>query len=182
MALVALCFVFLVPAASAQITPDVGGHAPNFTLPTSDGKMASLAESLKKGPVVLVVLRGFPGYQCPFCVKQVQDYVQHAAGFAQAGATVLLVYPGPPGELDAHAKEFLAQQQGALPANVKLLIDADYRMTNQYGLRWEAPHETAYPSTFVLERTGLVLFRKVSAEHGGRTSAAEMVAEVGSHK
>lgn len=46
-----------------------------------------------KGPVVLVVLRGFPGYQCSFCNCQVEEFTSHASEFA--GASVLMVYPGP---------------------------------------------------------------------------------------
>jgi hypothetical protein len=51
-------------------------------------------------------------------------------------------------------------------------------VTNQYGLRWDAPHETAYPSTFLIDRKGVVFFRKISHPHGDRTSAADILAEV----
>lgn len=47
-----------------------------------------------------------------------------------------------------------------------------------YGLRWDAPDETAYPSTFVIDETRSVRFAKVSRTHGGRTKAAAVLAEV----
>ena len=75
-----------------------------------------------------------------------------SADFAAKKVTPLLVYPGLPADLDQHAKEFLAKQSD-LPPNTKLVIDPDDKMTNFYGLRWDAPHETAYPSTFILDRT-----------------------------
>lgn len=96
------------------------------------------------------------------------------------GPSVLIVYPGPPAELDQHARDAMAKQN-PLPANLYLVVDPDYHFTSQYGLRWEAPHETAYPSTFVLNREGLVLYRKVSMEHGNRTTAAEVLAELPVH-
>lgn len=65
--------------------------------------------------LVLVVLRGFPGYQCPYCVRQVHDFIDHASDFAAKNTRVLLVYPGPPAELDQHATEFL-EKQAELPA------------------------------------------------------------------
>lgn len=164
----------------AQQTPGVGAHAPNFALSTPEGEKLSLATAEKKGRVVLVVLRGYPGYQCPYCVKQVHDYSENAAAFAKAGATVLLVYPGPPANLDDHAKEFVAKGS-ALPAGLKLVIDPDYMFTNQYGLRWEKEHETAYPATFLIDRQGIVFYRKVSDGHGDRTTAAEVLAELASH-
>ena len=47
------------------------------------------------------------------------------------------------------------------------------------GLRWEAKNETAYPSTFVIEKTGKVRFSHVSKGHGDRVSAADAVRVVG---
>ena len=105
------------------------------------------------------------------------DFVDHAPQFAAHHATVLLVYPGPPGDLDQHAKEFLAKQ-AELPENIKLVTDPDYTMTNRYGLRWDAPHETAYPSTFVLDHSGAVQFEKISHSHGDRTSADDILAHL----
>jgi peroxiredoxin len=87
-------------------------------------------------------------------------------------AKVLLVYPGPPDHLDQRAKEFLATES-QLPANVVLVVDPDYVATNLYGLRWAAAHETAYPSTFILDKKGKVIFEKISRSHGDRLSAEE---------
>jgi len=158
-------------------TPDVGKKAPPFSLNTPDGKTVSLIGLIHKGPVVLVVLRGYPGYQCPYCVKQVHDFVENADKFTTAEASVLLVYPGPPAELDQHAKEFLTKQN-PLPKNIHLVVDPNYEFTNQYGLRWDAPNETAYPSTFLIDRHNVIYFRKVSKGHGDRTGAAEVLVEL----
>jgi peroxiredoxin len=162
-------------------TPEVGSKAPDFTLSTPEGQQISLAGITGKGKIVLVVLRGYPGYQCPYCQKQVHDFQLNAAKFAQSNARVLLVYPGPPADLGEKAKEFMAKQ-GELPANFNLVIDPDYKFTNQYGLRWDAPHETAYPSTFVLDPKGMILYRKISHSHGDRTSADEVLAELAKEK
>ena len=158
-------------------TPQVGQKAPPFALATPEGKVAALDELTKKGPAVLVILRGYPGYQCPYCTKQVHDFVEHASAFAASGTQVLLVYPGPTADLNQRAKEFLAKQN-TLPENIHLVVDLDYRVTRLYGLRWDAPHETAYPSTFVLDRHDMVLFEKVSRGHGDRMSAADTLAEL----
>ena len=169
---IALCvFVLPVRAAVAQ-TPAVGAVAPDFTLSTPVGGSVTLSKELAKGTTVLVVLRGFPGYQCPYCIRQVHDFVEHSSEFAAKKVNVLFVYPGPLADLDQHAKDFLTQQ-AELPANVELVIDPDYKMTNLYGLRWDAPHETAYPSTFVLTKRGTITFEKISHAHGDRTSAQD---------
>ena len=162
--------------AAAQ-APAVGAKAADFTLQTPTGDTVTLAKERAQGTTVLVVLRGFPGYQCPYCVKQVHDFVKHSADFKARKANVVLVYPGPPADLDQHAKEFLAKQAN-LPSNIKLVIDPDYKMTNLYGLRWDAPNETAYPSTFIVDASGTILFEKISHSHGDRTSAEDVLARL----
>ena len=168
--------VLSATSALAQ-TPATGDQAPDFTLSTPVGGSVMLSKETGKGETVLIVLRGFPGYQCPYCVRQVHDFVEHAADFAAKKTNVLLVYPGPPADLDQHAKEFLTKQAD-LPANIKLVIDPDYKMTNLYGLRWDGPHETAYPSTFILAKGGKITFEKISHEHGDRTTAADVLAHL----
>jgi peroxiredoxin Q/BCP len=167
------CALLLSTSVFAE-TPKVGDKVPDFTLSTPTGATVQLSKHVQKSTVVLVVLRGFPGYQCPYCQKQVHDFVEHASDFAAKKATVLLVYPGPPADLDQHAKEFLAKQAD-LPANIILATDPDYKMTNLYELRWDAPHETAYPSTFVLDKKGAVLFEKISHSHGDRTAVSRCI-------
>jgi thioredoxin-dependent peroxiredoxin len=169
--LAVVCVSFLGVPAFAQ-TPAVGAKAPDFTLSTPTGKAVRMSKEEEGHDLVLVVLRGFPGYQCPYCVKQVHDFVDHASDFAAKNARVLLVYPGPPADLDQHAKEFL-EKQAELPSNVVLVTDPDYKVTNLYGLRWDAPHETAYPSTFVLDEKGIIVFEKISHTHGDRLSAQD---------
>lgn len=168
--------VLLGAINSAEI-PKVGDKAPDFSLSTPSGTSFQLAHQESKGSVVLVILRGFPGYQCPYCQKQVHDFVEHASDFAAKNVNVLLVYPGPPADLDQHAKDFLTKQS-ELPSNVVLVIDPDYKVTNLYGLRWDAPHETAYPSTFIVDKGGKILFERISQSHGDRLSAEEALAQI----
>ncbi len=169
-----LALLTLAGALATAQTPATGANAPDFTLSTPTGAPVRLATDTAKGTTVLVILRGFPGYQCPYCMKQVHDFVEHSADFAAKKTNVLLVYPGPPADLDQHAKDFLAKQAD-LPANIQLVIDPDYKVTNLYGLRWDAPRETAYPSTFILDGKGKILFEKISHSHGDRTSAEDIL-------
>src|SRR5277367_1515010 len=161
-------------------TPAIGAKAPDFTLSTPTGKSVQMSKEIQGHGLVLVVLRGFPGYQCPYCVKQVHDFIDHASDFAAKNMSVLLVYPGPPADLDQHVRDFLEKQAG-LPANIVLVTDPDYTVTNLYGLRWDAPHETAYPSTFVLDKKGMVVFEKISHSHGDRLSAEDALSNLSAH-
>jgi peroxiredoxin len=173
-----LCFA-AVPTLSAEPTtqpaspPTVGEKARDFELKALDGKSVTLADMTQDGPFALVVLRGWPGYQCPICTKQVAELRAKAAEFRKRGAPVLLVYPGPIERLDEHAREFL--KKGALPEGLRLVTDPNYALVNAYGLRWSAPNETAHPSTFVVDAGQTVRFAKISKDHGNRASSQDIL-------
>ncbi len=176
---IAIASLLLVQNGRSETTPTtpaVGTTAPDFELKQLDGKTAKLSELYTQGPVVLVVLRGWPGYQCPLCTKQVADLVAHAKQFETAGAKVVLIYPGPAKDLDAHAAEFFKDKSSS--DGFVTLVDPDFTFVNAYALRWEKAQETAYPSTFVIDHQGVVRFRKMSKTHGDRASAATILAEL----
>lgn len=165
--------LFLLLGASANTQPTVGSPAPDFSLKDLEGRTFKLSEKFAQGTVVLIVLRGFPGYQCPYCSRQVRDFVRQAHAFESAGARLVFIYPGPSAELQACAREFAAGKN--IPATVDFLLDPDYGFTNLYGLRWDAPKETAYPSTLIIKRGGEIAFVNISRTHGGRTSARDII-------
>lgn len=150
----------------------VGSKAQNFILKTVNGDKIQLNELYKNQPVVLVVLRGWPGYQCPICTRQVGSLVGDEDKFRNSKAAVLMVYPGPAEDLLAHAKEF--SEDFNFPDNYYFTLDPDYSMINEYGLRWDAPRETAYPSTFVINKEGTIVFAKISTSHGDRATNDEI--------
>jgi peroxiredoxin len=165
-----------LPIALYAAAPKVGDKAPDFSLETLDDQTLRLSDLTATGKMVLVVLRGWPGYQCPLCTRQVQDYIASASGFATAKARVVMVYPGPADDLKAHATEFSQNKQW--PKEFVFVTDPAFTMVNAYGLRWDAPGETAYPSTFVLDRKGVVRFATISHGHGDRTKAADIIEEL----
>lgn len=149
----------------------VGDKAPNFSLNTLDDKKVQFSDLTAKSTVVLIELRGWPGYQCPYCSRQVHDYVVNAAKFDAAGVQVLIVYPGPATDLKAHAADFLHDKNW--PNNFLFVLDPDYSFTKAYGLRWDAARETAYPSTFIIDTNNTVRFAHISHGHGDRVGAED---------
>lgn len=153
--------------------PQMGAAAPDFTLKTMDAKSVTLNAETAKLPVVLIMLRGWPGYQCPLCTKQIHEFVQQADAFT-GKARVIMVYPGKSESLEIHAEDFLKDKQW--PKDFLFVTDPNYAFTKSYGLRWEAPGETSYPSTFVIDKKGIVQWVKISKSHGGRATPAETLA------
>ncbi len=167
------CLLAQDTQAASTAPPRVGDVVPDFDLKTLDGKTYRLKEHLPDATTVIVVLRGFPGYQCPLCTRQVADFLSNAAAFRQKQAHVVFVYPGPAGAVLPKAKEFMAPH--SLPEHFVVTLDPDYKMLKQYALRWDARNETAYPATFVVDSQGKVLFAKVSRSHGDRSSAKDVL-------
>jgi peroxiredoxin len=173
----------LVSASSARgaggfgKAPKLGEKAPAFSLTAIDGQRVTLANEVARGPVVLVLLRGWPGYQCPFCTRQFADFLEHAPELDAARARVVWVYPGPADQVQQRAREFTASR--ALPANFVVVPDPDYVFTNAYGLRWDEPQETAYPATFVIDRSSVVRFAQISIGHDRRARAIDVLKALG---
>lgn len=157
----------------------LGAAVPDFTLRSLDGEEVTLSEIERDKAVVIVVLRGYPGYQCPLCSRQVASLVRVAPQIT-GQARVLLIYPGPGDLLGDKAAEFFADTQ--LPEGFQALLDADYSFTDAYGLRWDAPRETAYPSTLVLDQQHKLRFVYVSKSHGDRVPADKLLEALGKLK
>ncbi len=169
-----------VVVAAQGAPPAVGDKARDFTLKRLDGQSVQLSALTKQGPVVMLMLRGWVGYQCPFCNRQVGDFITHAKEFEAAGANVVLVYPGAPELVQGKAEDFVTGK--TLPGNFHFVVDPDLKTVNLYDLRWNAAGETAYPSTLVFDRQGTVKFVKISHAHGDRSSAADVLAVLASLK
>lgn len=160
--------------AADKQRPKIGDTIEDFEFHTFDGKPLKLADVAAKGPVVLVVLRGYPGYQCPACTAQVADLRKHAEEIKKLGAAVVLVYPGKAEKLAEHAKEFLKNSK--LPEPLVLVTDPDFKFIAAHNLRWDKPGETSYPSTFVLDKDRKVHSSKISHSHGDRAKAEDDLA------
>jgi peroxiredoxin len=163
-------------ATSDPATPEVGSVAPDFELKTLGGESFSLRQAVENQETLLVVLRGYPGYQCPICSRQVADFIVHQEEFKEENVQVVMVYPGPVEGLEELAEEFLANKNW--PENYIFLLDPDYTMLTLYNLRWDAPRETSYPSTFHIMPGGKIAHLEISQGHGGRVDAETALAWV----
>ncbi len=165
-------------AEDLQIGPKEGSILKDFTGVTMNGGTFQLSKEVEKGSVVIVMLRGFPGKQCPVCSTQVAGYIAKAKEFEdQRNTPVVFIYPGKVNNLNKRAKEFTAplEEKEDLPNNFIFVIDSDYEITNHLGLRWNEANETAYPAAFVIDHDGYVQYSKVSDNHRGRATADEIL-------
>ena len=102
-----------------------GKLAPDFTLPTTDGKSVNLYELLQHGPVILAFFK----VSCPVCQYAFPLYERLAQAQQAAGATFLGICQNPAAEAKAFAREY----------GVTFAIAIDdaanqYAVSNAYGL------------------------------------------------
>lgn len=179
MCFTALCFTslfFNAPASRVDAAEPlaVGAKAINFELPiVGHDDYLELKEAYKQGPVVVVVLRGYPGYQCPRCRGQFSGIVNRAKAFSKTAARVIVVYPGDGPQLARRAQAFLGSRRLIEP--IVIVRDDAMEMVTQWGLRWDSPRETAYPATYVIDKNGRVAWSKVSRSHADRATTEEII-------
>ncbi len=135
----------VLSAAEADTKPPaVGEKAVDFDLPIvgQDGYI-ELKNEYAKGPVVVVVLRGYPGYQCPLCSQQFGSLINRAQALAKETHRVIMVYPGQPTKLERHAEQFIGSR--AVREPLVLVRDPAMQMVESWGLRWDCAARIGIP-------------------------------------
>jgi peroxiredoxin len=135
-----------------QAHPLLGQPAPDFSLPDTDGKRVSLAESLKSGPVVLVF---YYGYHCNHCVSQLFALNKDIDKLRELGATVLTVSADPSDQTRERFKQYGAFGFPVLsdPSNAVAAKYGTYTPSAKQGEDGDLLH-----GTFVIDRAGRVVW------------------------
>ena len=106
--------------------PKPGDGAPDFSLPSQDGRVLTLSERLRQGPVVLLFVRG--GW-CPFCTMTLRGYQDFLPAFHEQGADLLAITPQPSRTCSQIAERDLL----AFPT----LSDQGNQVADRYGIGYE---------------------------------------------
>lgn len=136
--------------------PKVGERAPAIELKTPGGTSVMLSGLVKDGPAVVLASRGWPGYQCLLCTRQVREYLEAARispGRGQRRSYDYLVGGG--------AGEHAAQLRGRPGMAGALPVRRRSRASDGGSVR--APvgcpgRDHSDPTTLVVDREGLVRF------------------------
>ncbi len=133
-----------------------------------DGEVVDLRDFHGKSNVVLVFMRGFAGYICPYCTQQTAEILRAGSAWKEKNAQVFIVYPGPAEAIsdfldsvkDWALDHPVSPPQPALDSvddlfqDVQALLDVDLKATEALGIR----ADLAVPSSFVLDTEGKVRF------------------------
>lgn len=175
-------------AAAAGITaPGVGDLMPPFLLPDDSGHLVDLGSFLERGPVVVSFNRG---HWCEYCQLELLAFADAHAELARQGAEVVCIMP--------ERGEYTRNVRALTGDTITVLSDIDngYALSlglviwlgetvrglyQQFGLdieryqgngTWFVP----IPATFVLDRTGRIIARKVDPDFRTRMDLGDILA------
>jgi peroxiredoxin len=182
--------------AASGVAPGlaVSERAPDFILPNALGEPVGLARRLAQGPVVISFYRG---EWCPFCNLELRALQAALPRFQAYGASLLAISPQAPDHSlsatkkngltfdvlsDVHQEVIAAYRvQFTVPAVLKyvyLEVLHNDLSTHAADGSWNLP----IPATFVIDRSGIVRARYVSADHTTRMDPDDIEAELAALK
>ncbi|TCK18144.1 peroxiredoxin [Thiogranum longum] len=126
-------FESLMASDTADNAVNVGGKAPDFTLPSVTNEDLTLSDALSDGPVVLSFYRGS---WCPFCNLELNALQRRVEDIKACGARLIAVSPEKPDSSLTHAQK--------LDLTFDVLSDMHNRIAAEYGLIMDV-HETLRP-------------------------------------
>ncbi|WP_139956953.1 peroxiredoxin-like family protein [Flavicella sediminum] len=163
----------------------IGDKAPNFSLKNALNTSVSLAEELKKGPVVLTWYRG--GW-CPYCNITLHYLQEKLPEFQKAGASLLALTPELPD------KSLSTSEKNNLEFSV--LSDVGNKVAKEFGVVFEltkevaAIYETAFglsayngdegnqlplAATYVIDQKGIIQYAFLDEDYRNRAEPSEII-------
>lgn len=146
----------------------VGAKAPEFTTKAALGGKEfsfSLAEALKKGPVVLYF---FPAAFTPGCTQEAHDFAEASDKFAALGATVIGVTAG-------NANRVTEFSSVECRNKFAVAADPDQKVIREYDAVLKKKPEWSDRTSYVIAPDGAILMSYTNldpGEHVARTLAA----------
>jgi peroxiredoxin Q/BCP len=140
-----------------------GDPAPDFTLPSDDGRTVSLSDSRGRKTIVYF----YPAAMTPGCTTQACDFTDSLSSLKGAGYDVLGISP------DAPAKLAKFREKDGL--TITLLSDADRSVMKAYGAYGEKKLygklvEGVIRSTFVVDEDGTIALAQYNVKATGHVA------------
>ncbi len=123
---------------------EAGTLAPDFSLPTTHGKLFSLAEARKRGPVLLVFFK----VSCPVCQFTLPYLERIHQAYGNGRLTIVGISQNSKGETISFLRDY------GLTFPVALDDSRNYQVSNAYGL-------TTVPTVFLMAPDGQIQLSSV---------------------
>ena len=150
-----------------------GKPLPFQSLRCVDGTIVDLAQFRGKQDLLVVVLRGFSGEVCPYCIAQTKALAQSKVRLDELKVEVLVIYPGPKENEGAFTKAYAATFEGEVPP-YRIFYDPDLEIVEKLGISGEL----AFPTTLIVGKDGLVTYAYVGEHVADRPAAIDLLKKI----
>mgnify|MGYP005991044181 CR=1 FL=1 len=163
----------------------VGDKAPNFKLKNALGKEITLADYLKKGPVVLTWYRG--GW-CPYCNLTLQRLQEELPNFNAAGANLLALTPEVPDKSmstkEKHDLQFevlsdvqnkIGKEYGIIYKLTDAVAESYQKSFGLHEFNGDESNELPLAATYVIDTNGIIRYAFLDAEYRNRAEPSEII-------
>lgn len=158
------------PQGTGELKDWYGKPMPFKTMKGVDGTEVDLTQYQGKKKVMIVVLRGFLGEVCCYCVAQTKALAQSREQLEKLGIEVLVVYPGAKENEQSFEQAYqMTFNEGSPPYRV--FYDADLSLVKQLGI----DGDLASPSTLILDEAGLIQFFYKGEHRADRPAAKKLL-------
>ncbi len=149
-----------------------GKPLPFTSMKGVDGKDIDLTQFHGKKQVMVVVLRGFLGEVCAYCVAQTKALSQQKDKLAELGVEVLVIYPGAKENEESFEQAYkMTFNEGGPPYRV--FYDPNLELVTKLGIEGDL----ASPSTLIVDLNGNIQFF-YKGEHRADRPAAKKLLEI----
>jgi antitoxin component YwqK of YwqJK toxin-antitoxin module/peroxiredoxin len=158
------------PTGTGELKDWYGKPLPFQTMKGVDGKDVDLAQYVGKKKVMIVVLRGYLGEVCCYCVAQTKALAQSKTRLDELGIEVLVVYPGAKENEQSFEQAYrMTFQEGGPPYRV--FYDQDLSLVKQLGI----DGDLASPSTLIVDEQGKIQFFYKGEHRADRPAAKKLL-------
>src|SRR5262249_27003065 len=144
----------------------------------SSGKANNLADYAGKKVVVLSIMIGFYSQGvCVYCTRQTADLARVTPELRNLGAEVMVVYPGGGDHIDTCVRAVRDYEKSDDPRfhlPFKVLLDVNQDAVKALNISGDLAH----PTTFVLDKEGIVRYQYTGRTISDRPAAKDVVDEV----
>jgi antitoxin component YwqK of YwqJK toxin-antitoxin module/peroxiredoxin len=148
----------------------VGKPLPFSSMKGVDGNDVDLTQYRGKKQVMIVVLRGFLGEVCAYCVAQTKALSQQKDRLDALGVEVLVIYPGAKENEQSFEQAYKMQfKEGGPPYRV--FYDPNLELVTQLGIEGDL----ASPSTLIVDKGGLIQYFYVGEHRADRPAAKKLL-------
>lgn len=169
-------FAFKDVPSNREVGATLPGEDAELTAP--DGRSVHVKD-YRGRPVLLVFTRGFMGYICQYCLTYTAQLASKKGELEALGVTTLVVYPTKEQD-EAKVKEFTdavnqaLEEEGLDALPFPVFLDRGLAAVSRFNLTGDL----SKPSTFVLDRQGVVRYAYVGEAPDDRPAIDRVLEEL----